>query len=318
LALDLTIAICTWNRAALLDQTLMRLREAEIPIDISWELLVVDNNCTDNTQVVLAKHTKHFPLKILQELQQGHSHARNRAVREAQGNWLIWTDDDVLVPADWLMQYWQAMQLFPEAAYFVGPVRPWFENTPPAWVIRHSAKLQSFWALVDHGPEVRKLTEKEYGFGANMAFKLELLKAHPFDARRGRVANRLTSGDDSLVIEQLKKQGHFGVWVGTAPVEHWLPSSRLTSQYVFDIHRWNEAAEGFSAFAKDGSSLFRDAPRWMWKRYWLAELRRMMYAFAKGERWLDALLEAARWRGILDRFQAQTRGQSWPPESASG
>jgi glucosyl-dolichyl phosphate glucuronosyltransferase len=316
LALDLTIAICTWNRARLLDQTLLRLRELEIPTGLTWELLVVDNNCTDSTQELLNKHTDHLPLQILKEPQQGHSHARNRAVGAAQGQWLIWTDDDVLVPSDWLKQYWQAMQSYPDAAYFVGPVRPWFESTPPAWVTRHLAELQSFWALVDHGPEVRKLTEKEHGFGANMAFKLHLLKAYPFDARRGRVANRLTSGDDSLVIEQLKKQGYFGVWVGTAPVEHWLPSNRLTSQYVFDIHRWNEAAEGFSAFANDDSAQFRDAPRWIWKRYWLAKLKRMIHSTGKGKRWLGALLEAARWRGILDRFQAQTRGQPWPPELA--
>jgi glucosyl-dolichyl phosphate glucuronosyltransferase len=314
--MDVTIAICTWNRAKLLDQTLSRMHELVMPQGVSWELLVVDNNCTDVTLSVLHKHQNSLPLKILQEPKQGHSHARNRAVSEAQGEWLIWTDDDVLVPSDWAQQYWQAMRSFPDAAYLVGPVRPWFESTPPNWVKQHMPRLMSFWALVDHGPEVRKLAENEHGFGANMAFKLALLKQHPFDARRGRVANRLTSGDDSLVIEQLKQLGHYGVWVGLAPVEHWLPANRLTPGTVFELHRWNEAAEGFGAFAADNTTRFLGAPRWMWKRYASARLRVLLNSYSKNDTWLNAILESARWRGLLDRFQAQSNGESWPPESA--
>ena len=314
--MDLSIAICTWNRASLLDQTLRRFRELQPPTGLRWELLVVENNCTDTTIEVLRQHEAHLPLRILQEPQQGHSHARNKAVIEARGDWLLWTDDDVLVPPDWISQYWDAMRQFPDAAYLVGPVRPWFEQPPPRWLTRHYDRVQSFWALVDHGPTVRKLAETEHGFGANMAFQRRLLLDHPFDARRGRVANRLTSGDDSLVIEQLKQAGHYGVWVGTAPVEHWLPAERVTPGIIFSLHQWNEANDGFAAFAADASPRLWDAPRWMWLRYWKAMLRMRLEALTKGPSWLEALFEAARWRGLLSRFQAQTRGQSWPPERA--
>src|SRR4051812_1329005 len=100
-----TVAICTWNRAALLDRTLARLRDLRIPPGLSWELLVVDNNCTDETSAVLARHAKHLPLRALHEPKQGHSHARNRAVAEARGDLLLWTDDDVLAHADWLAEH---------------------------------------------------------------------------------------------------------------------------------------------------------------------------------------------------------------------
>src|SRR5262249_56770240 len=57
----LTVAICTWNRAGLLDQTLGRLRELEIPPGTEWELLVVNNNCTDDTDAVVARHAGSLP-----------------------------------------------------------------------------------------------------------------------------------------------------------------------------------------------------------------------------------------------------------------
>ena len=50
--MDATIAICTWNRSDLLDKTLARMRELEIPPGTTWEIVVVNNRCTDNTDEV--------------------------------------------------------------------------------------------------------------------------------------------------------------------------------------------------------------------------------------------------------------------------
>ena len=67
---ELTVAICTWNRADLLDRTLAQLRTLRVPAGLMWELLVVDNNCTDHTRAVLARHAGSLPLVPLREPRQ--------------------------------------------------------------------------------------------------------------------------------------------------------------------------------------------------------------------------------------------------------
>jgi len=76
----ITVAICTWNRARLLDQTLNHMRNLQIPPDVDWELLVVNNNCTDQTDTVIERYEGDLPIRRLFEARPGLSHARNRAL----------------------------------------------------------------------------------------------------------------------------------------------------------------------------------------------------------------------------------------------
>ena len=107
-------------------------RQLTLPPGLDWELVVVNNNSPDDTDRVIAAHTGQLPIVRVFEGKQGHCHARNAAVAAARGDFLVWTDDDVLVPPDWLTHYLDAAARHPEAAVFGGPVRPWFAVTPPA------------------------------------------------------------------------------------------------------------------------------------------------------------------------------------------
>ena len=73
-----SVAICTWNRAKLLDQTLSRMHQLLIPRGVTWELIVVNNNCTDETDEVLAEHARRLPLRRMYEQTPGKSHALKR------------------------------------------------------------------------------------------------------------------------------------------------------------------------------------------------------------------------------------------------
>src|SRR5271157_1710832 len=74
-----SVTICTWNRAAILDRTLESFRSLRVPDGVEWELLLVDNNCTDETPEVARCHAVHLPLRLLVEPVQGVSIARNCA-----------------------------------------------------------------------------------------------------------------------------------------------------------------------------------------------------------------------------------------------
>src|SRR6266550_1086469 len=110
-----SVALCSWNRSGLLRKTLEQFTYLEAPNGFDWELLVVDNNSTDDTPDVLAEFASRLPLRALREPMPGKSNAANLAVREARGEYILWTDDDVLAGSDWVRQYVDAFRRYPTA-----------------------------------------------------------------------------------------------------------------------------------------------------------------------------------------------------------
>lgn len=297
----IAVAICTWNRANLLDQTLREMRALRIPDGVTWELLVVNNNCTDDTDAVIARHAPHLPIRRLFEPKQGHSNARNCATAAAQGDLLLWTDDDVLVDPDWLSEYVRAAAAWPDAAFFGGAVEPWFETPPPAWIARNIAVLESVFALRDLGREVRPLRTDEGIVGASMMYRMSAIAGLQYNADLGRKGAQLTSGDDSDFQQRVRDRGGQGVWVGTARIRHFVPAARLTARYVWD---WYRAYARFRVrhlppATFHGPRLW-GAPRWMVGMYWKAWLRCLLLRPLKTRAWLDAFVDCAGWRGTLD------------------
>src|SRR4051794_12529654 len=108
--MNVSVVICTWNRSKLLDQTLFAMRKLRIPSDVQWELLIVNNNCTDETDTILDKHSADLPIRPLFEQRPGKSFAANTAIAAAKHDLILWTDDDALVDSDWLAQYVKASE----------------------------------------------------------------------------------------------------------------------------------------------------------------------------------------------------------------
>ena len=127
------IAICTWNRAALLEKTIDSLKRLIVPYQAKLRVILVDNGSTDATQDVLQSFAndedfnKRHHVLILNESQQGHTHARNKAVDHIDSDLLIWTDDDVLLDAFLVQRYIEFADSNPKVAFFGGKIEPDFE-----------------------------------------------------------------------------------------------------------------------------------------------------------------------------------------------
>jgi glycosyltransferase involved in cell wall biosynthesis len=313
-----SVAICTWNRAGLLDQTLARMRDLRVPAGLGWELLVVNNNCTDGTDAVIARHEPHLPLRRLFEPAPGHSNARNCAVRHARGELVLWTDDDVLVDEHWLAEMARAAAEHPGAAYFGGTIDPWFAEPPPRWVARNLAALQGPFAIRQLGPDTRPLRDNETVYGANMAFRTTALRAHPFDPKLGRVGSSgMLSGDETGVIERIKVGGGRGVWVGPAKVRHYIPAERMTVGYVWKFfHGLGRTRQRMTPFDR-GVPLLFGRPRWLVRRYLAARAKAILFAPTRGRRWVENLTAAAALKGILDECRdARAAGTPADPPAA--
>jgi glucosyl-dolichyl phosphate glucuronosyltransferase len=233
--MKITVAICTWNRSQLLDKTLAEMQKLVIPHDVDWQLVIVNNNCTDDTDHVLARHSQSLPLQRLLETKQGLSHARNCAVDACSGDFLIWTDDDVLVDPHWMQEYCLAFQKWPQATFFGGRIRPWFEVDPPAWILNNTATLQGMLVLRELGDQQSKLGER-LPFGANMAFRRSVFDEFRFDPRVGIQGSDRIAGEETELFRQLRANGHTGVWVPTASVQHFVTRDRLTVDFMWRYH----------------------------------------------------------------------------------
>ena len=233
----LTVAICTWNRAALLDQTLARMRELRSPAQAGWELLVVNNNCTDHTDDVIAKHATALPLRRIAEPTPGVSHARNAALAAARGEYLFWVDDDVLVEPDWLIEAVGTMERFDADGYF-GRVFPlWESGHPPAW---YNHLFDGMFALLDLGPDsfVCKPTDPP-GVGANHGFRTAALRAlGGYRTDLGVVADRGGGGEDLDVFARAHAAGLRLTYAASAIVHHYLPAERCTKRW-YRHYTWN-------------------------------------------------------------------------------
>lgn len=246
-----TIAICTWNRSASLRRSLQRMKDLVIPDGLAWEVLVVNNACSDDTDAVIAEFGAMLPVRRAWEPKPGLANARNRAVQDASGDFLIWTDDDVLVDPDWLSAYCRAFERWPTASVFGGPIEPLFEDGPPRWIPPVMDQIGAAFGMQTFGSEPVRLTPataKMGPFGGNMAMRREDLLRFPFDPALGVRHSRYSIGEESAVIGAMLEAGRDGWWTPDARVQHRVPPQQQTlahiRRWMVSAGRYEEAARG--------------------------------------------------------------------------
>lgn len=295
--MHVTVAICTWNRAELLEPTLERLTQLRVPADVTWELLVVNNSCTDATDSVLARFTDRLPLRRLHESRAGLCHARNAAIAEAQGELLVWTDDDVLVEPDWLEHYVVAAQQWPAMSYFGGTIDPFYSVSPPRWLSENFALVRGAYAVRQLGLGVRPLETDEFPFGANMAQRTDIVREFLFDQAFGLEGDGQVRGDELDVMRRMHAAGHRGLWVGSARVEHYIPPERLTVRYLWGYYQGQGRSEARRGM--EPAVLWGGVPRWAVRRYLQQRALSACLRPLRNRAWLEAFRSAAATRGLI-------------------
>lgn len=302
--MKVTVAICTWNRAEILDRTLDQLCRVHVPLEIVWELLIVNNNCTDHTDLVIDKYASTLPVHREFESQQGVSHARNRAIEAASGELLLWTDDDVLVDAGWLHRHIEAFARFPDAAYSGGRIRPWYHQAPPRWITQNLEQFGRAFALKDYGDSCRWLSDSEIIITANMGCRTEVLRRYRFDARLGRTAQSSAGCEDHELVSRMKEDGLQGIWIGDAIVDHYIPPNRMTKRWIWNW--WSDQAALYVTrfpMERERPELF-GAPRWMLRKYWEARLRMQRNSLFQNKAWAVAFMDAAWLHGMIKKYRS--------------
>jgi glycosyltransferase involved in cell wall biosynthesis len=300
--LHLTVAICTWNRYSSLDETLQSLTALGAPAGATWELLVVNNNSTDRTDEVIRAFEGRLPVRPIFEKQPGKSHALNRAVGEATGDYIIWTDDDVTVSRGWLSAYADAFRRWPNMVFFGGPIEPWFDGDPPDWLRRVYPKIAGVFAARDFGTEPIPFSPQVIPWGANWAIRSREQRAHLYDPDLGYRPGRMVGWEETEVIQALLAGGAEGRWVPDARLKHRVPKTRQTTKYLRQHFYYRGIYRG-GRWDQVEPRLVFGRPRWLWRHVVEAELKyRLHRAISAPEVWVDHLVAASESWGLLNGY----------------
>ena len=241
---SVSIVICTYNRAPLLRETLASLQALDAPSDCTVEIIVVNNNSTDETSAVIADAVRdggRFPVVSLDETRQGKSFALNTALVTATGDVLALADDDVLPSPAWLRRIVENFRAR-DVTFVFGKVLPRWERTPPPILLTKQA--QDIWgplALVDYGDEPTEYVAQNPGqrlpIGANLSFaRAAVVRIGGWRTDLGKVNNTLISGEDHEIFVRLRRAGLYaGCYDPELTVRHFVPASRVTRRY---FRRW--------------------------------------------------------------------------------
>ena len=242
-----SVLICTFNRARQLRETLAALQSMTPPADCAVDILIVDNNSSDNTAAVIAESTASgpFPVVSLRETRQGKSFALNRGLAQAHGDIIALTDDDVLPAADWLRRIVEAFR-GREVWFVFGKVLPLWGAVPPPELLTPPA--QAIWgplALCDYGDSpveyVADKFDQRLPIGANLAFSRQALSTiGGWRTDLGKVNNTLISGEDHEIFLRMRRAGRYaGYYDPDITVRHYVPASRLKRRYFRQWFFWH-------------------------------------------------------------------------------
>jgi glycosyltransferase involved in cell wall biosynthesis len=284
--MDISIVVCTYNRAASLQRVLESLAQVEVTSTLQCEAIVVDNNSTDYTKAVVDGFSaSRLPIRYVFESTQGLATARNTGVKEARGDIIAFLDDDVVVSPQWLLELQCAFAQYPAAC--VGGRVPLQSDLvqPPWWRKEYDPAL----GQCDKGEHIIQLTSTTpgtVGIGANLSFRRSCFERYGlFRTDLGRIGASILMGEDIEFCDRLRHHGEMLVYYPRAVVYQHPDVCRMTRRYIlrwfFRIGEWAFLQDVASSLNGRSTTIF-GVPRWRY-RVAAASLGRACWFYATAQ-----------------------------------
>jgi glycosyltransferase involved in cell wall biosynthesis len=239
---DLSLLVCTYNRCSDLRELLETAVAQETGGEFTYEIVVVDNNSKDETRAVVESFMAagHQNVRYFFESEQGKSNALNRGLRELNGWAYVITDDDFVLPNDWIKNLYKGFKENPEVSFVSGKVLPLWQADPPSWLTnRHWSAI----AMADYGEEQFITDETNQICLLACAFKSSDVEAvGGYNQDLGPNKERAGGTEDLDLLKRLWKSGRKGLYLPNVAFYHKATKERLTKDY----HRRWHAAHGRS------------------------------------------------------------------------
>jgi len=242
----ISVCICTFKRGELLGRLLTKLESQQTENLFTYSAVVADNDFARSAEPVVAAFLRasSLPVTYCVEPQQNIALVRNRALQHAEGDLIVFIDDDEFPEERWLWELLRAVEVY-AADGVLGPVKSYFESDPPPWI-----KKGRFFERPNHATGY-KVTWPEARTG-NVLFRRNILDPVevPFKSEFD------TAGEDVDFFRRMMEKGCSFVWCSEAPVYEVVPASRCTSRYLL-----RRALLRGSNFPKHGGHRIRNAAK---------------------------------------------------------
>lgn len=238
MSVDLTVAIPTYNGAKRLPEVLDQLQSLHtIPSkSFSWEVIVIDNNSTDDTAQVIQAYQKNwsqqYPLKYYFEPQQGAAFARRRAFTEANATLIGFLDDDNIPAPEWVEAAYKFAQQHPKAGAYGSQIQGVFEVAPP----ENFQRIAPFLAITQKGlnPLLYEPQKKVLPPSAGLVVRKQAwLESIPEQLiLTGRTQTSMVTSEDLEMLAHIQANG-WEIWYNPAmKIDHKIPHWRLNREYL--------------------------------------------------------------------------------------
>ena len=229
----ISVIICTYNRDKYIYNVLKSLALGTLEHS-AYEIILVDNNCTDNTRKEVDHFCNVFPqvsLRYFVETNQGLSHARNRGIKESKGDILVYVDDDATVNPEYLKTYADWFESHPETDAAGGPIIPHYETgSEPKWMTYFIKRLLT--GYLYFGDKAKPFPGDNYPGGGNAAYRSRVFeKVGLYNVELGRNGNNLGGGEEKDIFDKMKREGMQFVYLPDAILYHSIPGYKLEADY---------------------------------------------------------------------------------------
>jgi glycosyltransferase involved in cell wall biosynthesis len=241
----ISVVLCCHNSESVVGPTVAALSSQNAEEGFPCEVLLVDNNCTDDTVEVARAHWKGpaSRFRVLPEEKPGLMHARRRGVSDARHGIVLFVDDDNLLEPGWLRRLHGIYENHGDVGAVGGMVLPLFEDGKPPWFDAHAGVF----ACGAQAEQSGTMPEAGILFGAGLSFRTSVI-SDIFDGSlplylTGRTNDVLTRGDDAELCMRCSLAGWKLLYDQSLVLRHRLSADRLRWEYVLRARRGGGAAE---------------------------------------------------------------------------
>lgn len=238
-----SVVICSRNSSTRILSTLEHLNRQR-NIDFPWEILLIDNNSTDNTGQVAVdiweKYDNGVPLRVIPEPRLGTMYARTTGIESAHFRYLLYCDDDNWLNENYVKTAFDIIRQDDQIAVVGGRGKLEFEdvNKTPVWISQYEKNFGCGPQGIEDGDTTnvkgclytagaildRAWLDKLYEFG----FKSSL---------RGRDGKTLAAGEDTELTYALKLIGGKLYYSSAMHFKHFMPVGRMNWEYLKKLHK---------------------------------------------------------------------------------
>jgi glycosyltransferase involved in cell wall biosynthesis len=280
----ISVVICTYKRDILLTEALQSFTSLEA-CEVA-EIIVVDNDPNGQTETIVESCRLQLrdviAVSYVIEPVLGVSRARNTGARNARGAVVAFLDDDFRPGPLWLKAINDLFQKESAAVVAGGPIKPRFGCPPPSWLV---PRLQGYFGILNLGDREIEFPEGRLPFG-NFAIRADELKRHWFREDLGKIGDLLICNEETSMLKRVRARNRKITYLPDMQVSHYIPSDRLTVEWVKRRARFQGISEALEAtdphrvlgvlcIALARAALNSLRALWSWRRYRLVAVCRI-------------------------------------------